>query len=344
MSVDSGRQNSVSQEDMIPAVPRNRVRIRIHVLIAVDQIIAQNEYEREALELLKKQSFCHTKIFEPLFIIKTSVETAKTSKIYFRFFDEQYELTAKELSVALGFSKECLLDPNAIIKDYQYDCTTWWNEISEEHVSSKNSIVSIHNPTLRLLAKWLCMVVHPRFDLRLCSLPELQYLFAMAKKMEKKEPARRSAAGPVTQGWVRLSTQQEQAGPSHQAGTSQMNFEETYEHYTQAGASTAGGSTEYGEDQEPYYPPGMQNSYGPQVGPSSSARYGYENPIMRGIMNLTTQVNTLGQQQDQISQDLAHNTDFTQQSWGMNTSMLHDISVIFIHLGLGPNQQQPPPP
>jgi hypothetical protein len=60
----------------------------------------------------------------------------------------------------------------------------------------------------------------------------------------------------------------------------------------------------------------MQSSYGPQVGPSSSARYGYENPIMRGIMYLTTQVNTLGQQQDQISPDLARNIDLTQQSWG----------------------------
>jgi hypothetical protein len=37
-----------------------------------------------------------------------------------------------------------------------------------------------------------------------------------------------------------------------------------------------------------YYPPGMWSSYGPQVGPSTSARYGYENLIMRGIMNLTT--------------------------------------------------------
>jgi hypothetical protein len=97
-------------------------------------------------------------------------EIAKTTKIYFHFFDEKYELTAKELSVGLGFSKKCLLDPNALIKDYQYDRTTWWNEISEEPVSSKNSIVSIHNPTLRLLAKLLCMVVHPRFDLRLCSI------------------------------------------------------------------------------------------------------------------------------------------------------------------------------
>jgi hypothetical protein len=70
---------------------------------------------------------------------------------------------------------------------------------------------------------------------------------------------------------------------------------------------------------------------------------------MQGIMNITTQVKTLGQQQDQISQDLAHNTNLTQESWRMNTSMLHDISGVFTHLGLGPNrhqqpqQHQPPP-
>jgi hypothetical protein len=106
----------------------------------------------------------------------------KQQKIYFCFFDEQYELTAKELSVALGFNKKCLLDPNSLITNHQYDLTTWWNSISKEPSSSKNSIVSIHNPTFRLLAKWLCMVVHPRSDLRLCSLPELQCLFAMANE------------------------------------------------------------------------------------------------------------------------------------------------------------------
>ena len=42
--------------------------------------------------------------------------------------------------------------------------------------SSKNSIVAIHNPTLRFLAKWLAMVVYSRTDLRLCSSPELQCL------------------------------------------------------------------------------------------------------------------------------------------------------------------------
>jgi hypothetical protein len=62
------------------------------------------------------------------------------------------------------------------------------------------------------------------------------------------------------------------------------------------------------------------------------------NPIMWGIMNLTTQVSALGQQQDQINQDLAHNIDLAQQNWGMTSTMHYDIFSVFIHLGLGPNQ------
>jgi hypothetical protein len=68
MLVESSHQTSVSQEDMTPAVPRSRIRIRIHVLETIEQIVAQNGYEREVLELLKKQSFSHVKIFEPLFL------------------------------------------------------------------------------------------------------------------------------------------------------------------------------------------------------------------------------------------------------------------------------------
>ena len=71
-----------------------------------------------------------------------------------------------------------------LIKDgYEYDRSSWWSVISNEPVSSKNSIVSIHNPTLRFLAKWLAMVVHSRTDLHLCSLPELQCLYTMANKI-----------------------------------------------------------------------------------------------------------------------------------------------------------------
>src|SRR6185503_7738268 len=82
-----------------------------------------------------------------------------------------------------GFNKRCILDPNTLVERYQYDHSPWWSEISNEPVSSKNSIVSIHNPTLRFLAKWLVMVVHSRTDSHLCNSPELQCLYAMANKI-----------------------------------------------------------------------------------------------------------------------------------------------------------------
>ncbi|RLN09599.1 hypothetical protein C2845_PM11G04440 [Panicum miliaceum] len=222
MSVDSSHRDTDSQEDATPVVPRSRIQTRISVLTSVEQLMLRNDYKREALDLLKNQTYHHVRISEPFFFIKTGLkadmtrafsyvgwynfadmiepglkfltmeflmslsfeETDNTTEIYFCFFDEQYKLTAKELSVAVGFDKKCLLDPSVLSKTYKYDRTTWWDKISEEPVSSKNSIVSIHNPTFRMLAKWICMVVHPRSDLRLSRLPELQYLFAMAKKIK----------------------------------------------------------------------------------------------------------------------------------------------------------------
>ena len=53
MSVDSGRHTNVSrEEEESPAVPRHRLCIM--VLTMVEQIVIKNDYEREALELLKR--------------------------------------------------------------------------------------------------------------------------------------------------------------------------------------------------------------------------------------------------------------------------------------------------
>ena len=65
---------------------------------------------------------------------------------------------------------------------YQNDHNSWWSLISDEPVNSKNSIISVHNPTMWFLVKWIAMVVHPRADLHLYSLFELQYLYVMANK------------------------------------------------------------------------------------------------------------------------------------------------------------------
>ena len=73
MSVDSGRRTHVSQEEKeIPAVPRSHLRIRI--LTMVEQIVVRNDYQREALDLLKKQSFGHAKRFETYFLMKIGLK------------------------------------------------------------------------------------------------------------------------------------------------------------------------------------------------------------------------------------------------------------------------------
>ena len=94
-----------------------------------------------------------------------------------------FEMATIDFSNALGFSKKCILEANALADELEYDRSAWWNEILDKPVSSKNSIVSNHNPTLRVLVKYLAMVVFSRADLRLCSSSELMCLFAMAKKI-----------------------------------------------------------------------------------------------------------------------------------------------------------------
>ena len=107
----------------------------------------------------------------------------KETKIHFRFFNKFFELLPRDFSNALGFSKKCILEANALADDLEYDRSARWNKISDEPVSSKNSIVSIHNPTLGVPAKYHAMVVFSRVDLRLCSSSELMCLYAMAKKI-----------------------------------------------------------------------------------------------------------------------------------------------------------------
>ena len=70
MSVDSVRRPSRSQEEeeegpASPAVPRPHLKIK--VLMSVDQIVVRTDYERDAIELLKKQSYGHAKRFDTEF-------------------------------------------------------------------------------------------------------------------------------------------------------------------------------------------------------------------------------------------------------------------------------------
>ena len=73
MLVHSDRHTNVSREEEEPPVVL-KTRLRIRVLTMVEQIAVKNDYEREALELLKKQNFGHAMRFETRFLIKTGLK------------------------------------------------------------------------------------------------------------------------------------------------------------------------------------------------------------------------------------------------------------------------------
>ncbi|RLM69464.1 hypothetical protein C2845_PM17G04500 [Panicum miliaceum] len=70
MSVDSSHPDTDSQEDAAPAVPRSLVQGRIRILTSVEQLGPRNDYEQEALDLLKNQTYHHVRVFDPIFFIK----------------------------------------------------------------------------------------------------------------------------------------------------------------------------------------------------------------------------------------------------------------------------------
>ena len=111
-----------------------------------------------------------------------------------------------------------------------------------------------------------------------------------------------------------------------------MSFEEAYGHYTYDPYQASGSG--YAGGQGAYYPSGMHPSYGPQVGPSSSACFNYEDLILWSISDLSNRITTLGTQQQQMQETMTHNTQLTQQSWGLTSALQYDVSNIFIHMGL----------
>ena len=57
-------------------------------------------------------------LFTMEFLSTLHVETVgKETKIYFRFFNEFFEVLPKDFSSELGFSKKCLLEANALTND-----------------------------------------------------------------------------------------------------------------------------------------------------------------------------------------------------------------------------------
>ena len=60
------------------------------------------------------------------FLISLAIkETGAETKVNFRLFNEQFVMKLKDFSIALGFHKRCILDPNELSKKHRYDQNSW---------------------------------------------------------------------------------------------------------------------------------------------------------------------------------------------------------------------------
>ena len=82
----------------------------------------------------------------------------------------------------------------------------------------------------------------------------------------------------------------------------------------------------------------MGTSHGPQVGPSASASFEYDNPLTRGLSDLTARMSTIELQQEELRHGLDHNTSLTHESWGMISSMSYDWRRGMFHPPPQPDQ------
>ena len=102
--------------------------------------------------------------------------------ISFRLFHRNYEITWAELSTTLGFHPRCALSLDHATRHCNRD--DFWKSISGRNRFTQPRTNHIHNPTLRLMHKWMAMTLFPRQDLRPIRIDELKLLFAMVRKIK----------------------------------------------------------------------------------------------------------------------------------------------------------------
>nr|AAX96698.1 hypothetical protein LOC_Os11g15150 [Oryza sativa Japonica Group] len=102
--------------------------------------------------------------------------------ISFRFFRKKFTLTWKGLSTLLGFHDSCKIDTQKGISGFEKN--RFWEDISGAPICKKPRTNNIHNPTLRLMHKWIAMILFPRSDLRPIMGDELIIMFAMVRNIK----------------------------------------------------------------------------------------------------------------------------------------------------------------
>jgi hypothetical protein len=176
----------------------------------------QGREERKLYDSLKNRLFAHTKAYDPELLHKIGMESEFTliwqavgwsgvanvfekgsrlltiqflctlkrnfEGITFRIFREEYSLLWKDLATILGFNDRCRTEIE--INTPQYDKASFWFSITGKSYERKPKNNDIHNPTLRLMHKWIAMTLFPRPDFRIVREDEMRILYAIVHKIK----------------------------------------------------------------------------------------------------------------------------------------------------------------
>jgi len=97
-------------------------------------------------------------------------------------FNKPFTLTWKTISIALGFSEQCVVNIADVFNDFNKD--NFWENITTKKPERKQKYTTeeVHHPTLRFMLKWLAFIFFPREKLNTIRQDELHLLYIMIKK------------------------------------------------------------------------------------------------------------------------------------------------------------------
>jgi hypothetical protein len=113
-----------------------------------------------------------------------STLSADSSGVKFWLFNEVHNLTWEQLSIALGFDSNCLLEWSKHKGMKAFSRESFWKKISGRGLNPAPGINLIHNPTLSFFHRLLSGMIAPRVEFRMVRVDELQCLFSIINKIK----------------------------------------------------------------------------------------------------------------------------------------------------------------
>ena len=91
-------------------------------------------------------------------------------------FNQEFNLTWKQLNIGLGFDEAWLLDLDSAT--HRFKKVEFWESITTSHNCSNPRLHEIHNPILHFLSCWMSITLFPDHNVRTLRSDELKLLLS----------------------------------------------------------------------------------------------------------------------------------------------------------------------